>query len=477
MNTNLADLVAALPDDIDQPQPPGADDALRALIAQLAHEPVPIGRLTRLWTLGSLKAKFAAAYLAHWVRSLGMGADDRQRDLNETHLRAALKLLGTMSYMRGAIMKLGQVFATYPNVLPRDFVDVLARLFFEAPPMHFALLREHVRNELGADPEALFDDFETSAFAAASIGQVHRARHKATGRPLAVKIQYPNIARAIRDDYRNLLAFLLPMRLHGDWPYIKDQAEDLLRMLELETDYEQEAENLRLARLAFREDEGIVVPRVYPELSTRRILTMDFIDGRHLDDFLATNPSQELRDHHGRQIALASFRLSYGKHLAYADPQPGNYLFLADRRLGLIDFGCCHHYTDDDVDFMTDVEIAARNGSPEDERRVMYRAAGMSPADRMEEDRMELMLKWSRWVWQPIRHKGPFDFGSLDYFRQGMDAFHEMTRRRYVRTIPLNTWLTRNFAGIRAMLYHLGARVDLHAIAEQETTIRSDKPW
>jgi predicted unusual protein kinase regulating ubiquinone biosynthesis (AarF/ABC1/UbiB family) len=186
MQTNLADLLAALPKEVDEPGASIGEAAIRALIEKLGGVPVPVGRLARMWALGSLKAKIAAAYIAHWVRSLGMGADARQRDLNETHLRAALQLLGSMGYLRGAIMKLGQVLANYPNVVPLEFADVLGRLFFEAPPMHFALLREHVRNELGNKPETLFDDFETEAFAAASFGQVHRARLKGSGRPVAV---------------------------------------------------------------------------------------------------------------------------------------------------------------------------------------------------------------------------------------------------------------------------------------------------
>lgn len=471
METKLADLVAALPRDVDEPPTPDAEAAIRELLIRLGQTPVPVGRVTRMWTLGSLKAKIAAAYVAHWVRSLGMGADDKQRDRNETHLRAAIKLLGGMGYMRGAIMKLGQVLANYPNVVPLEFADVLGRLFFEAPPMHFALLREHVRNELGGEPEKLFDDFETEAFAAASFGQVHRARLKGTGRPVAVKVQYPNIARTIRDDYRNMLALTAPMRLSGDWPNIRAQMEDVCRMLELETDYEHEAENMRKARLAFRDGDEIVVPRSYPELSSKRVLTMDFIEGRHLPAFVATNPSQELRDRHGHQITLASFRLSYQAWLDYADPQPGNYIFMPDGRLGLIDFGCCHHYSDEDVDYMTEAELAAKS-TEEAERRVMFRAASMTPDQHMEEDRMRLMLDWARWVWEPLRHEGPFDFGDPDYFRRGMEAYTEMVRRRYVRSRPLNTWLSRSFTGIRAMLYHLGARVDMRAIADQETTVK-----
>ena len=161
--------------------------------------------------------------------------------------------------------------------------------------MHFALLREHVRNELGGEPEEVFAAFDLAAFAAASLGQVHRARLK-SGEEVAVKIQYPGIGTTVRADFRNLSALLLPLRVSKDWENLKAQLEDLRRVLEGETDYEKEAEFQRRACSLFREDDRIVVPRVYEQHSTRRVLTTELLGGVHVHDFLAGNPSQELRD-------------------------------------------------------------------------------------------------------------------------------------------------------------------------------------
>jgi aarF domain-containing kinase len=248
----IAELIDALP--VECNEPIGAAAEMRALLGELALRRVPTGQLSRLWVLGTLEAKIAAAYLAWWLRNGYAAADRRQRTLNETHLRAALKLMGGMSYLRGAFVKLGQIIATHPDVAPEQFAEVLGHLHSEAPPMHFSLLREFVRGELGADPEDVFDGFETRAFAAASLGQVHRALLKGTGQRVALKVQYPNIGRTIRADFRNLIAFLTPMRLSGDWENIREQFEDVRQKLELETDYEKEAENLRFARAAFGDD-------------------------------------------------------------------------------------------------------------------------------------------------------------------------------------------------------------------------------
>jgi len=470
----IAELIEALP--VEPPEAVEPAAAFPDLLRQLSRRRVPVGRLNRLWVLGTLQAKVAAAYLAWWLRSGYASADERERTLNETHLTAALRLLGGMTYLRGAIMKLGQIIATHPDVAPEQFADVLGRLHFEAPPMHFSLLREFVRNELGADPEDVFDGFETKAFAAASLGQVHRALLKGTQQRVAIKIQYPNIGRTIRDDFRNLMAFLTPMRLSGDWENLRAQFEDVRHKLDLETDYEQEAENLRFARAAYSEDEGIVVPRVFPELSTKRVLTMDYLQGLHLGKFLATDPPQELRDHFGHKISVAVVRLCHSKHLVYADVQPGNFLFMPDGRLGFIDFGCCHYEDDGDTRFKAEMErcylgTPAADRTPEAVREPMARGNDLTAEQAADEARMKLIVELSDWAWEPILHKGPFDFGDLDYFRRGAAMYGEAIRRRYTRSRPANTWMIRSIFGLRAMLARLKARIDLGAIFREEVNV------
>jgi predicted unusual protein kinase regulating ubiquinone biosynthesis (AarF/ABC1/UbiB family) len=469
MGININDLVNALPLEEEAQDTP--QQALQQLIQKLAHKSVPTGAFNRLWVLGTLQAKIAAAYLVHWVRSSFAAEDEKQRQRNETHLKAAVKLLGGMSYLRGAIMKLGQVLANYPDVVPEEFSDVLGRLHFEAPPMHFSLLRELFRKEIGSNPEEVFDDFETEAFAAASLGQVHRARLKGSGHQVAVKIQYPNIARTIRDDFRNMQAIVFPMRITSDWDNLKEQFEEIRHMLDMEVDYEQEARSMDLAQDAFTEAEGIVVPRVYHDYSSKRVLTMDYIDGVHLDRYLATDPSQEERDAHGHKMILSSFRLSYGRHLLHADPHPGNYFFMPDGRMGLIDFGCCCIYTEDEIDYMSECERAI-HGTEEQLRKSMARAGNLTAKQAADEERLAVMKEWCDWVWAPMRHEGPFDFGDPDYFKHGPEIYGKLVRRRYVRSQPLNIWLSKTFVGVRALLNRLKARVDMRALWQQETYVK-----
>ncbi len=470
MSPEIGELVAALPDGFDEEKAP--DEALQTLLSSLANKPVPVGRLTRFWALGSLKAKIALAYMAWWLRSGYVSGDKRAATLNETHLKSAIKLLGTMSYLRGSIMKIGQTLANYPDVVPDEFVDTLSALHFEAPPMHFSLLREQVRNELGRDPEEIFDEFETKAFAAASLGQVHRARLK-TGQEVAVKIQYPNIARTIRDDFKNFNALLLPMRLTKDWDNFRAQGEDIFETLELETDYVNEAECLKAAREAFNEDDGVVVPEVFEEFSSGRVLTMEFIEGKHVDEFMATNPPQEVRDRHGHQIFMAISRLYYGLKIVYADPHPGNFYFMEDGRLGLIDFGCCYRFTDETWKYCANVERASHGpiDSEAMDAALLY-SVDLTDEAQMGEERLGLLRDYCTWMWEPMQEDAPFDFGDPEYLRRGMQLYGDMIRKRYTRSQPINTWLARSFVGARAMAYRLRAKFNLKAILDTETSVK-----
>jgi hypothetical protein len=465
MSPKVAELVAALPDLDDEPRV--EPELLRDALADLTRRPGPEGALRRLWAYGGPQAQVALAYLAYWMRSWFVDADRREQERAEAHLRAALRMLRTMGYLRGAAMKLGQALANLPSIVPDEIVETLERLHFQAPPMHFALLREHVRDELGRDPEEAFATFDPRAFAAASLGQVHRATLK-SGEDVAVKIQYPAIGRSIRSDFRNLSAFLLPLRLGRGWDSMKSQLEEVHRVIEQETDYQREAEWQRRARSLFHEDDPILVPRVHERLSTRRVLTMEYIDGVHIQSFLAGGPSQDLRDHFGELIVQAGSRLHYAGRLLYADPHPGNYLFRADGRLGFLDFGCVRPYTDREWECNRLADQAIRGG-PDDERRVARAGLGLVEGEDVDPAILTLHVEFSRWVWRPYRHDGPFDFGDPGYLREGWDRFSAIGRARITAPwLPMNAFIARWFFGVTAMLYRLRARVNVRAIYLRE---------
>ncbi len=464
---NVNELLAALPqEDLASPaESEWARGQLQQILDDLGRRPAPGGSLHRLWTLSELSAQVALAYLAVWLRRWFSDAESSKRQLMETNLRVALKLFHRLGYLRGAMTKLGQTAAHLPNLLPAQVADMLERLHFDAPPMHYPLIREVVRNEFGKGAEEIFDGFEKEAFAAASLGQVHRARLK-TGEAVAVKIQYPGIARTIDADFANLSVLLLPLRLGKDWESAKTQFEEVRRMLGQEIDYVQEAESTRLARDLFRPEDGIVVPQVHAGCSGKRVLTTDFIEGLHLSDYLATNPSQESRNAFGTKMYVAWKRMYYA-FMPYVDPHPGNYLFLSDGRLGLIDFGCVQHYGPEEREIMILADRMAFE-DPTLAREVVHRVCGVTDDDPAMDDYLQLMTKSRDWMMEPLNRPGPFDFGDAAHYQRGVDSFSSAVNKRLTRANPMYVYWNRSIFGIKAMLLRLGAQVDVQEVIRQE---------
>ena len=376
----MAQLMEALPE-----APPEALQMPQGVaperLSDWALRPVPVGAFRRLRVLGTMHAEVGAAYLFLWLRGWFKDAAQKERMKAETQWATALRVLDTMSYLRGATMKVGQLMANFPDIVPQAFVETFERLHFDAPPMHWSLLSEMVHNELGGDPEERFASLERKAFAAASMGQVHRARLK-SGEEVALKIQYPGIARTIREDFRNFFFFLLPTRLTRDWENTRQQFEDLRLRLDRETDYEQEADTQERVRKLFREEDEIVVPRVYREYSTHRVLTMDYLKGETIDQFVARNPSQSERNHFARLILRGWYRMLYGARLFYADIHPGNFLLLENGRVGLIDFGFVLELDSDLWEHFRQIDRPQSNGSRADRIAAMkvWHEIGDDPA-------------------------------------------------------------------------------------------------
>jgi predicted unusual protein kinase regulating ubiquinone biosynthesis (AarF/ABC1/UbiB family) len=461
---SVAQLMNALPklEEADSPR----EDTLPGLVGEMSLRPVPIGRFRRMGLLASLQANIGAAYLFYWIRGWFANAAARERLLAETHWKTALRLLDTMSYLRGAVMKVGQTLANFPDIAPAPFVETLDQLHFDAPPMHWSLLREMVNNELGDDPENLFASFEKQAFAAASLGQVHRATLK-TGEKVVVKIQYPGIARTIRDDLRNLQLFLLPSRLNKDWDSVRDQFDDLRARLEHETDYEAEAAVLARVRPLYREDDGIVVPRVYPQLCTSRVLSMERLEGVHLDEFVSRGPTQEERNAAAVKLLRAWYRMLFAGRLLYIDYHPGNLMFLEDGRVGVIDFGMMLPVEGDLWEEFRLMDRALTTGLPEDRVAALKRWSDITDAPG-EADRLKLMDEYADWCWRSRYCGGEYDFGDEADFRRGIDLFAKMVSRRYARAKPCTPVIARSNFGWRSVLYRLKARIDIRPIAEEE---------
>jgi predicted unusual protein kinase regulating ubiquinone biosynthesis (AarF/ABC1/UbiB family) len=293
-----------------------------------------MGRAARLMRLG---AGLAGGYLAYHLQRPLFSPEKAHRNRQALRRRQAKQVREKLQDLRGPIMKVGQVLSMQTHFLGTEMVEELSALQMNAPPMHPTLMRAQFKSAFGKYPEEVFRSFEAEPFAAASLGQVHWAVTN-DGQEVAVKIQYPAMREAIESDFQALRAAGFAARLSGHLPasVIREVERGILE----ETDYLKEAKNIKHFRKALGPLKFMRLPEVREDLSTGQVLAMSRVPGLRLQDFLKTNPSQDLRDRLGTALTRLFFFQLFRVQALHADPHPGNYLLNNDGTIGLVDFGC-----------------------------------------------------------------------------------------------------------------------------------------
>lgn len=295
------------------------------------------GVLPRGYRIGKLGFSLVGSYLGYQVQNILLGETGKPQRKAHFHKKASRQLRQELGALKGPAMKLGQLLSMQNGILPEEGLLELANLQMQAPGMHPSLARVQFKSALGRYPEEMFREFDPEPFAAASLGQVHRAI-TFNGEKVAVKIQYPAIRSAIESDLKLLRSAALPGRVTGHVP--SALLDEVARGLLEETDYVREAGNLDYFRTGLAGLDFVTVPRVHRELTTDRVLTMSFVQGESFSDWLKRNPSQALRDLMGARLCEAYETQLQHLRVIHADQHPGNFLFQPDGRFGLVDFGC-----------------------------------------------------------------------------------------------------------------------------------------
>jgi hypothetical protein len=295
------------------------------------------GALQRGFRIGKLGFGLVGSYLGYQAQNLILSESGKAQRRERFQKKASQRVRGELGSLKGAVMKVGQMLSMQSGVFPEETLREFAALQMHAPGMHATMARAQFKAAMGKFPNDVFRQFEPEPFAAASLGQVHRAITR-KGERVAVKIQYPAIRTAIENDFKMVRSATFAGRVTGHLP--APVIDEVQRGIMEETDYTKEARNLNFFREALEDIEWVTIPRVYEELSSDRTLTMSFVEGRTLVDFLDTKPSQRVRDLVGaRLVELFEIQATHLKAL-HADPHPGNYLFRADGSIGMVDFGC-----------------------------------------------------------------------------------------------------------------------------------------
>src|SRR6266702_3107058 len=341
------------------------------------RSPMLQSRFGRGAALARLALRIGGRYLAQSPRLIFASVDRRSELRHELALRTADDVTEELGSMKGALMKLGQMASYIDEDMPETFRSAMARLQHNAPPMSPGLASSVVVDELGDAPERIFARWDPLPFAPASIGQVHRAITR-EGRAVAVKVQYPGIARTITSDVRNVA---LLRRVAGvAFPGLDTRSliDELAERLREDVDYLLEAENQELFAGYYEGHPVIHVPHVISDLSTARVLTTELVSGARFDDVL--NWNQRERNMAAETINRFVSRSLYRLHAFNGDPHPGNYLFHRGGQVTFLDFGLTKLFTDDDLAPLVDaVRFIVFDKNYESFRFALERAGFLRP--------------------------------------------------------------------------------------------------
>jgi predicted unusual protein kinase regulating ubiquinone biosynthesis (AarF/ABC1/UbiB family) len=424
------------------------------------------GPARRALRMAAMSAGVTGSYLGYLAQSVFLSEESKSRKLKATHSRAARRVSNELTALKGPAMKLGQALSLQSDFLPEETLAELGKLQMQAPGMHPSLVRAQFKSSIGREPEEVYERFDSVPFAAASLGQVHHAALKDVG-DVAVKIQYPGIRDAIDNDFKWFRTVSKPAQLSELFP--EHAIDELQDQITAECDYVREAANIKFFRQHLAQLPFVELPQVHTKYSTDKVLTMSLVKGKHIDEFLASRPSQKLRDTVGERLfELFYFQLLRMKAL-HVDPHWGNYLFRNDGTIGLVDFGCVKYFPAPFVENLRKLFLySGVRDSAEFRRLLDERYAGRGRLNAAAKEALANMSeKFYAVVYppDPERDHVPFDFGRSPVIKSYMRESTKIGRAKGM--LPEYVFLARAETGLYLTLQKLRARVHTSAIVRK----------
>ncbi|BAV06978.1 Predicted unusual protein kinase regulating ubiquinone biosynthesis, AarF/ABC1/UbiB family [Filimonas lacunae] len=421
---------------------------------------IPTGKVERAGKFVTTGLKVGTNYLKHYSKKLMNPSLSKE----ELHADNAEDIYETLSNLKGSALKVAQMLSMDKGMLPKAYTNRFAMSQYSAPPLSGPLVINTFVKTLGKTPNQLYDKFNMQASNAASIGQVHKAEK--WNKALAVKIQYPGVANSVKSDLRIVKPFAI--RIVGmnevDMDKYFDEIEG--KLLE-ETDYQLELKRSIEASAQCAHIPNLVFPAYYPELSSDRIITMDWLQGFHLKEFLEHNPSQEIRNAIGQALwDFYQFQVHALKRV-HADPHPGNFLMREDGTVAVFDFGCIKEIPEDfyiNYFLLTNKEVL----KDEVRRKEIYTNLEMiHPSDTEKEIVFfsGLFQKMIDLLTLPFTVDS-FDFGDEMYFSEIYDYVDYLYNLKEVRESKVargsrhSLYINRTYFGLYSILNDLKANIN-----------------
>jgi predicted unusual protein kinase regulating ubiquinone biosynthesis (AarF/ABC1/UbiB family) len=437
----------------------------------MAKDDLPQGRVRRTAKVGTVIGSQGARYAGTRAANIARSKDKATEAMDARHLEAAERMVDVLGTMKGAAMKIGQLASFIDTeFIPEEYrelyQDKLSKLRSEAPAMPWKKVKDVLEEEWDGDPvEELFEDFEHEAAAAASIGQVHRAVLP-DGRKVAVKVQYPGIAEALRADLQNAQMLMRMAKALAPGLDAKAAADELKERVLEELDYEYEAQNQRTFARAYKGHPFIYVPDVLTRLSRRRVLVTEWVDGAGFDE--VKERAQDERD----RFAEIVYRFCFGSiyHLQHfnADAHPGNYLSLPDGKVAFLDFGMTKQLDKEQIELEIAALQAAFDDDPEELRKALGNLGFLNKPDRVDAERlMEHVRVVGGWYMddREVTIDSELVMNAIAAVTDPRAGFYDLWRRE---NLPANELMGRRMeTGVLAVLGQLRATRNWYRIGRE----------
>ncbi len=364
------------------------------------NDSIPTSRVRRTATVGRLAATEAVKQFGTRAANVTRGEQGAEEALARRQLETAKQIVAALGTMKGAAMKLGQVMSfldvgLVPEEHREEFQAELAKLRDAAPTVSFKQMRKVIEDDLEEPISKVFEEFDEEPIAAASIGQVYRATLAEDGREVAVKVQYPGVAAAVRADMQNLDMIMRLLKRMTPGLNVKALAQEIQERIAEELDYELEAQNQRALARIYRGHPFIVVPEVVSELSRERVLVSEYVSGVGFEEF--KEYPREQRDRIG-EIVFRFFLGCLYRHRQFSgDPHPGNFILLADGRVAFLDFGLFKRLEPEPVELELACQRAVAEGDAAALHRLLAESGFLPEPERVDPENLLAFVNDAIW--------------------------------------------------------------------------------
>ena len=413
------------------------------------------GRIKRYAKVTGAVGGIAARVAGQRYLGLNLGKQEMPADLKSA-----------LGNLKGPVMKVAQILATIPDALPDEYVEELRQLQSNAPSMGRLFVKRRMSAELGKDWQNSFNSFNQEAVAAASLGQVHKAE-SLDGQRVACKLQYPDMNSAVEADLKQLRLAISIYQRYDNAINASEIYKELSARIREELDYIREGRNMALYRLMLAKEETVHVPDLIETASTDRLLTMSWLDGIPILDFIKNNPELEMRNLVAKNMFRAWYVPFYLYGIIHGDPHLGNYSIRPNGDINLLDFGCIRVFPPTFVKGVIDLYIGLRD---DDEELAVnaYRTWGFENLDR---DTIDVLNHWARFVYSPLMEdkvRRIQETNSGVYGKEVVEKVHkELRRLNGVKPPREFVLMDRAAIGLGSVFLHLNAEVNWYNIFQE----------